>query len=82
MLCFFHKNQLFEKFILNWRLIALHVVLDSAVQIESVTGIHICPPSWTSLPNPGIQPRSPALQANSLPAERPEKPTLWITFPI
>ena len=26
------------------------------------------------LPNPGIKPRSPALQVNSLPAEPPEKP--------
>ena len=26
------------------------------------------------LPNPGIEPRSPALQANSLPAEPQEKP--------
>ena len=28
------------------------------------------------LPNPGIEPRSPALQADSLPAEPPGKPTL------
>ena len=26
------------------------------------------------IPNPGIKPRSPSLQANSLPAERQEKP--------
>ena len=29
-----------------------------------------------SLPNPGIKPRSPALQADSLPAEPQEKPFL------
>ena len=32
-----------------------------------------CPPPG-NLPNPGIQPRSPALQADSLPSEPPEKP--------
>ena len=33
-----------------------------------------CPPSG-DLPNPGIKPRSPALQANSLPFELPGKPS-------
>ena len=32
-----------------------------------------CLPAW-NLPYPGIKPRSPALQADSLPAEPPEKP--------
>ena len=32
-------------------------------------------PSPGDLPNPGIQPRSPTLQANSLPFELPWKPT-------
>ena len=31
-------------------------------------------PSPEDLPNPGIEPRSPALQADSLPAELPGKP--------
>ena len=31
-------------------------------------------PSLGDLPNPGIEPRSPTLQADSLPAEPPEKP--------
>jgi len=31
-------------------------------------------PSPGDLPNPGIEPRSPVLQANSLPAEPPGKP--------
>ena len=31
-------------------------------------------PSSRDLPNPGIEPRSPALQADSLPAEPPGKP--------
>ena len=30
------------------------------------------------LPNPGIEPRSPALQANSLPSEPRGKPFTWI----
>ena len=32
-----------------------------------------CPPPG-HLPDPGIEPRSPTLQADSLPAELPEKP--------
>ena len=32
-----------------------------------------CPPP-VSLPNPGMEPRSPALQADSLPSEPPGKP--------
>ena len=31
-------------------------------------------PSTVDLPNPGVEPRSPALQADSLPAEPPGKP--------
>ena len=31
-------------------------------------------PSLGALPNPGIEPRSPALQADSLPFELPRKP--------
>ena len=33
-------------------------------------------PSPGDLPDPGIEPRSPALQADTLPAEPEEKPTL------
>ena len=33
-------------------------------------------PSFGDLPNPGIKPRSPALQADSLPSEPPRKPHL------
>ena len=38
-------------------------------------------PSPEDLPNPGIEPRSPALQADSLPSEPPGKPEMgqkWI----
>ena len=34
-------------------------------------------PSPGDLPNPGIEPRSPALQEDSLPAEPPGKPQLY-----
>ena len=38
-------------------------------------------PSPGDLPNPGIKPRSPALQSDSLPTEPPGKPLLFlITF--
>ena len=33
------------------------------------------PPPW-DLPNPGMEPRSPTLQVDSLPAEIPEKPQI------
>ena len=39
-----------------------------------------CPPSG-NLPNPGIRPRSPALQANSLPFEPPGKLILQFQYP-
>ena len=35
-------------------------------------------PSPGDLPNPEIKPRSPALQAESLPSEPPEKPMAYI----
>ena len=34
------------------------------------------------LPNPGMEPRSPTLQAHSLPAEPPEKPKIMEWQPI
>ena len=39
---------------------------------EYWTGL-LCPSLW-GLPNPGIKPRSPALQVDSLPSEPPGKP--------
>ncbi|CAI9158194.1 unnamed protein product [Rangifer tarandus platyrhynchus] len=44
------------------------------------TGVGNLFPSPGDLPNPGIKPRSPALQVDSLPAELSGKPTLCITF--
>jgi len=43
-------------------------------------GLPCSPPG--ALPNPGIEPRSSALQANSLPSEPPVKPNLNITWLI
>ena len=36
------------------------------------------------IPNSGIEPRSPALQADSLPAEPPGKPKIleWVAYPF
>ena len=34
-------------------------------------------PSPGNLPNPGIEPGSPVLQADSLPSEPPGKPSYW-----
>ena len=38
-------------------------------------------PSPGGLPKPGIKPRSPALQADSLPAEPPGKPKMLLLLP-
>ena len=37
-------------------------------------------PSPGDLPNSGIEPRSPALQADTLPSELPGKPKSWLTW--
>ena len=37
-------------------------------------------PSPGDLPDPGIKPRSPALQADALPSEPPGKPLLFLFF--
>ena len=37
-------------------------------------------PSSRDLPNPGIEPRSPALQVDSLPSETPGKPLSYGNF--
>ena len=52
---------------------------DSSVHGDSSgkntgVGCHALLPSHWDLPNPGIEPRSPALQADSLPSEPEEKP--------
>ena len=39
-------------------------------------------PSPGDLPNPGIEPGSPALQADSLPTELPGKPPEYLTVQI
>ena len=39
-------------------------------------------PSPGDLPNPGIEPRSPALQADSLPAEPQGKPKVFTEYPL
>ena len=54
------------------------------------TGMDSCYPSWGDLPDQGIKEGSPALQADSLPAELPRKPPFvdieslfnlrWIVF--
>ena len=40
------------------------------------TGVHLPSPPPGDLPNPGIKPRSPALQADALPSEPPGKLTI------
>ena len=55
----------------------LHDPMDCSPPGSSVQGIlqarMPCPPSG-DLPEPGIEPRSPALKTDSLPSEQPRKP--------
>ena len=39
-------------------------------------------PSPGDLPDPGIKPRFPVLQADSLPSEPPQKPSVFILAPV
>ena len=56
--------------------------MDCSLPSSSVHGIFSKQEYWSGLPfpspgglpNPGIEPRSPSLQADSLPSEPPEKP--------
>ena len=52
---------------------SVHTILQARI-LEWVT-IHF----WSALPNPGTEPRSLALQADSLPPESPEKPKIYGT---
>ena len=54
-------------------LMILHPLSVGFSRQEHWSGLS-CPPPG-DLPNPGIEPRSPAFQANSLPSEPPGKPT-------
>ena len=56
----------------SWSGSSVHGILQARI-LEWVG----CPPPG-DLPNPGIEPRSPALQANSSPAEPQGKPTITI----
>ena len=48
--------------------------IHGILQVRILSGEQF--PSSGDLPNPGVEPRSPALQADSLPAEPPGKPKL------
>ena len=45
---------------------------------ENWCGLPFSPPG--NLPDPGIEPRSPALQADALPSEPPRKPIVLFQF--
>ena len=62
--------------------LTLYNPMDCSLPSSSVHGIFSKQEYWSGLPfpspgglpNPGIEPRSPSLQADSLPSEPPEKP--------
>ena len=53
---------------------SIHVISQARILENSLFSHSF--PSLGDLPNPGTEPRSPALQADSLPSEPPRKP--WI----
>ena len=73
---------------LGWAMLSHSVASDSLQPHELKSARLLCPcgfsrqeywsgfpcPSPQALPHPGIEPRSPALQADSLPSETPGKP--------
>ena len=57
----------------------VHGILQARI-LERVAGSL---PSAGDLPNPGMKPRSPALQANSLPAELGSpRIVVWVAYPF
>ena len=54
--------------------VALQALLSMAFSGQDYWNGLPCPPPG-DLPDPGIEPRSPALQSNSLPLEPPGKPS-------
>ena len=81
---------LHEKWKWRWKLLSRVRLFATAWTMQSMefsrpeywSGWNL--PSPGDLPNLGIEPRSPALQEDSLPAEPPEKPRIleWITYPF
>jgi len=57
-------------------------IVHGILQAKILEWVAIC--FLWDLPNPGIKPRSPALQEDSLPAEPPGKPknTEWVAYPF
>ena len=56
----------------------IHGILQARI-LEWVAILFSRRSSPGDLPNPAIEPRSPALQADSLPAEPPRKPKGWFS---
>ena len=90
LLCFYTKVIVFHQYSLILLLLRLAVLSESCTVVSDSLHPHgLCSP-WNSpgqntgvgsffllqgnLPNPGIEPRSPALQVDSLPAESQGKP--------
>ena len=71
MLNRFSRVQLF----LTLWIIALQAPQSMGPSSQEYWSGLLCPPPG-DLPNPGIEPRSPALQADSLPSEPPGKPII------
>ena len=72
LLCVLSRFSRVQLFAVLWT-IACQAPLSMGFSRQKYwSGLPFPPPE--DLPNPGIEPRSPALQADSLPAEPPQKP--------
>ena len=68
-----------------WSCLTLYNPMDYTVQgiLQARILQWVAFPLSRDLPNPGIKPRSPAFQMDSLPAEPQGKPKLeWVTYPF
>ena len=76
----YHLSHQGSPWILKW--IAYAFIVLGILLAEYWSGQPF--PSPTDLPNPGIEPRSPALQVDSLPAEPAGKPRIleWVACPF
>ena len=76
---YFFSSPLMLKVKWTWKLSCVWLFATSGTVVHGILQAGIL--EWVifsffgNLPNPGIEPRSPSLQVDSLPTEPPEKPT-------
>ena len=75
----FLSSFLFSLFVFSWRIIALQYYVFVKHPHESAIGIHMSPPSWTSLPPPSPAHPTRLSQSPSLGSLRHTANSLWLS---